>query len=319
MSAEAHRRHRCRGAARRSTVGPELGASNPVAPHRFPPPRRASTRALVSRAPQAATGASAPSAPSAPSTIDASPSYFSRTERVAAGSAGSASHPPCCLEQTDEGKPPPTSVLLAEGARQRTGRCAADVPRPSAAGGRRRGSSRRRRPTAGRRTSGSPRRSPGAPVGGICRAHALPTGHPSMAGCRGTSPQDLLEARVSQGRSRQPARPSRVQPRDVIQRVQGARRPRARRSTPDRDRPSRVRGIFRGAGTILPATTTIERLCADALVERPRPPVAAAFSPGRTLAAARHRGRRGRCRRSPQAARRCASRSGNRADDRART
>ena len=63
MSPEAHRRHRCRGAARRPTVGRELGASNPVAPHRFPPPRRASTRALVSRAPQAATGASAPSAP----------------------------------------------------------------------------------------------------------------------------------------------------------------------------------------------------------------------------------------------------------------
>ena len=45
--------------------------------------------------------------------------------------------------------------------------------------------------------------------------------------------------------------------------------------------------------------------------------VAAAFSSGRTLAVARHRGRRGRCRRSPRAARRCGSRSGNRADDRA--
>ena len=63
MSPEAHRRHRCRGAARRPTVGRERGASNPVAPHRFPPPRRASTRALVSRTPQAATGASAPSTP----------------------------------------------------------------------------------------------------------------------------------------------------------------------------------------------------------------------------------------------------------------
>ena len=63
MSPEAHRRHRCRGAARRPTVGRELGASNPGAPHRFSPPRRASTRALVSRAPQAATGASAPSTP----------------------------------------------------------------------------------------------------------------------------------------------------------------------------------------------------------------------------------------------------------------
>ena len=44
----------------------------------------------------------------------------------------------------------------------------------------------------------------------------------------------------------------------------------------------------------------------------------AAFSSGRTLAVARHRGRRGRCRRSPRATRRCGSRSGNRADDRAR-
>ena len=58
MSPEAHRRHRCRGAARRPTVG-RLGASNPGSlPIDFPPPRRASTRALVSRAPQAATGAS---------------------------------------------------------------------------------------------------------------------------------------------------------------------------------------------------------------------------------------------------------------------
>ena len=53
-----------------------------------------------------------------------------------------------------------------------TGRCVADVRRPSADGGRRRGASRRRRSTAGPRTSGSPRRSPGAPAGEIGRAHA---------------------------------------------------------------------------------------------------------------------------------------------------
>ncbi len=87
-------------------------------------------------------------------------------------------------------------------------------------------------------------------------------GHESAGGARSTG--------CSQGRSRQPARPSRVQPRDVIQRVQGARRPRARSSTPDRERPPRVRGTSRGARTILPATTTIPRLCADALLERPR-------------------------------------------------
>ncbi len=43
---------------------------------------------------------------------------------------------------------------------------------------------RRRRPTAGPRTSGSLRRSPGAPVGGICRAHARRRpGTRSPAGC----------------------------------------------------------------------------------------------------------------------------------------
>ena len=64
------------------------------------------------------------------------------------------------------------------GRRQRTHpgagtrRCGADGRRPSAADRRRRGSSRRRLPPAGRRTAGSPRQSPRAPGGDICRAHA---------------------------------------------------------------------------------------------------------------------------------------------------
>ena len=60
-----------------------------------------------------------------------------------------------------------------------TRRYAADAPRPSAAGARRRGSSQRRRPAARPRTSGSPRRSPGASVGG--------TGLADQAGGRETS------------------------------------------------------------------------------------------------------------------------------------
>ena len=64
MSPEAHRRHRCRGAARRPTVGRELGD--------FEPRRSPSISTAASRVhprpglarPQAATGASAPSAPS---------------------------------------------------------------------------------------------------------------------------------------------------------------------------------------------------------------------------------------------------------------
>ena len=87
-------------------------------------------------------------------------------------------------------------------------------------------------------------------------------------------------------------------PRDVIQRVQGARRPRAHRSTPDRDRPSRVRGIFRGAGTILPATTTIGAALRRRAgwSGRGRGGRGVQF-PAEPSAAARHRWRRGRCRR----------------------
>ena len=61
---------------------------------------------------------------------------------------------------------------------------------------------------------------PAVPCTGALR-RKLPTGHPSMAGCRGTSPHEALEARGDTGSLPTACRTSRVQRRDVIQRVQG--------------------------------------------------------------------------------------------------
>ena len=112
------------------------------------------------------------------------PSWPPATSRAVAAAASSSrgapsrpSPPPCRLGESDTTRSAGAGARTARKAAGRArrpllDRCAADAPKPSAAGGRRRGSSRRRRPTAGPRTSGSPHRSPGAPVGGICRAHA---------------------------------------------------------------------------------------------------------------------------------------------------
>ena len=85
-------------------------------------------------------------------------------------------------------------------------RCAADARRPSAAGGRRRGSSRRR-PAAGPRTSGSPRRSPGDLV-----CEAQPIVGPRRRAISRRSASRKVASRIRRGRRRRGRRPARFCP-----------------------------------------------------------------------------------------------------------